>query len=194
MRATPLTAALILLLTACSGERSAESGGQTASTASATSTASPATSTAEAVASLPADAQGPFRTVMLNYEAIHKALANDSTTGVVASATAAGAAARELEAASADPIRLMYTSIATEAEELAADAGDLTTARKNFGELSKAVISLLVAKPDLAKGRVVVECPMTSTYKKWLQTDEKVRNPYYGSTMLECGTVSKLEL
>jgi hypothetical protein len=63
-----------------------------------------------------------------------------------------------------------------------------------FGELSKAVLSLLVANPNLAKGRVVVECPMTSTYKKWLQTDEKVRNPYYGSTMVECGTVSKLEL
>ena len=27
--------------------------------------------------------------------------------------------------------------------------------------------------------------------RSWLQKDEKIRNPYYGSTMLECGEFKK---
>ena len=31
----------------------------------------------------------------------------------------------------------------------------------------------------------IAYCPMVR--QSWLQKDEKIRNPYYGSTMLECG-------
>ena len=194
MRARNVLPALLMVLAACGGEK-ASSESATGAPPPATATPSaPVTSTQEAVASLPEEAQGPFKTMMVNYAAIQASLAGDSTSGVVAAANAVKTASRELEAQNTDPVRLYYMSIATEAEAVAANAADITMARKSFGELSKSVIRLLVAKPDLAKGYTVVECPMTSTYKKWLQTDENVRNPYYGATMLECGTISKLEL
>ncbi len=131
---------------------------------------------------------------MASYKQVQSALSSDSLNGVAPASTAAAAAARSLEATSADPMKSKFTAIATAAETLAASAGDLTVARQKFGELSKSVIGLMVANPGLGKGFVVVECPMTSNYKKWLQTDEKVRNPHYGKTMLECGTISRLEL
>jgi hypothetical protein len=132
--------------------------------------------------------------MMAGYDSIHAALASDKTDGVAGGATAMAGAARLLGSSAAEPSKTFYLAVATEADNLAARAGDITTARHQFGELNKAMISLMVANPELAKGRVVIECPMTKNYRKWLQTDEKVRNPHYGSTMLECGTVSKLEL
>lgn len=183
---------VILFTVACSGEQ----GGKSEATASAEPSvaAPPAPSTADALASLPEPSRAPFGAMMAGYDAIQTALSSDTTTGVDTAGSAVAGAARVLESTATGPAKAQYGAIATEAASVASSASDLVKARQAFGELSKAVLSLLVANPDLAKGRVVVECPMTSTYKKWLQTDEKVRNPYYGSTMLECGTVSKLEL
>ncbi|MCM2315025.1 MAG: hypothetical protein NDJ92_07730 [Thermoanaerobaculia bacterium] len=182
---------VILLTAACSEEP----GGKSAVPASAeSSAAAPAPSTADALASLPEPSRAPFGAMMAGYGTIQTALSSDTTTGVDAAASAVAGAARVLESTAAEPAKAQYGAIATQAASVVSSASDIVKARQAFGELSKAVLALLVANPDLAKGRVVVECPMTSTYKKWLQTDEKVRNPYYGSTMLECGTVSKLEL
>lgn len=182
---------VILFNAACSGEQ----GGRSVATTSAeASSAAPATSTADTLASLPEPSRAPFGAMMAGYGTIQTALSSDSTTGVDTAASAVAGAARVLESTATGPAKAHYGAVATEAANVASNATDIVKARQAFGELSKAVLSLLVANPDLAKGRVVVECPMTSTYKKWLQTDEKVRNPYYGSTMLECGTVSKLEL
>jgi hypothetical protein len=132
--------------------------------------------------------------MMAGYSSMQQTLAADKTEGLAAAAPAVAGAARLLQQSAAEPSKALYAAVATEADNVAANAADITRARQSFGELSKAMISLLVANPELAKGRVVVECPMTKTYKKWLQTDDKVRNPYYGSTMLECGTISTLEL
>jgi len=182
---------LALLAAACSGERAAEI--PTEATSSAEASAS-AISTADALASLPEATRAPFGAMLAGYDSIQAALSSDSTTGIATAASAVAGAARLLDATTTEPAKAHYAAIATEAANVAANASDIVKARQSFGELSKAVIALLVANPDLAKGRVVVECPMTSTYKKWLQTDDKIRNPYYGGTMLECGTISKLEL
>lgn len=195
MRSTIVIPVVALLLAACGGEHAShEPGSQAASSDTTATSATPATSTSEALASLPEASRAPFGAMMAGYASIQTALAADKTDGIAAAAPAVAGAARLLGASSAEPSKTFYAAVATEADNLAVNAADITKARQSFGELSKAMISLLVANPDLAKGRVVVECPMTKTYKKWLQTDEKVRNPYYGATMLECGTISKLEL
>ncbi len=191
MRNRLIVTFVILMVVSCSGERAAES--ESAATAE-TSTAMPKTSTADALASLPETSRAPFGAMMAGYGSIQSALASDTTAGIDTAASAVASAARLLETASADPAKAHYAAIAREAGNVAASATDIVKARQSFGELSKAVITLLVANPELAKGRVIVECPMTSNYKKWLQSDDTIRNPHYGGTMLECGTVSKLEL
>ena len=60
------------------------------------------------------------------------------------------------------------------------DAADLKTAREAFGALSDAVIAAGTAEgwkdiPDLR----VAYCPMVK--KSWLQKDDVIKNPYYGS-------------
>jgi Cu(I)/Ag(I) efflux system membrane fusion protein len=186
-----VTFAILMVVSCTGGERAAES---EAAAPAETSTATPKTSTADALASLPETSRAPFGAMMAGYGSIQTALASDETTGIDTAALAVAGAARLLETASAGPAKTHYAAIATEAGNVAVSATDIVKARQSFGELSKAVITLLVANPELAKGRVVVECPMTSNYKKWVQSDDTIRNPHYGSTMLECGTVSKLEL
>lgn len=186
---------IVLLLAACSGENATSKAGDKLKTSGTTATTAVAvTSTTEAIASLPEASRIPFGAMMAGYDSIHSALASDKTDGLAGMAQTVAGAARLLGTSAPEPSKGFYAAIATEAEHVAANAGDLTKARQSFGELSKATISLLVANPELAKGRVVIECPMTKNYRKWLQTDETVRNPHYGTAMLECGTISKLEI
>jgi len=69
-------------------------------------------------------------------------------------------------------------------------ATELPAARKAFGDLSKALIASLdqAAKKGTDVGTVYVfECPMAKPYGKWLQAEDAIGNPYYGSEMLTCG-------
>ena len=62
-------------------------------------------------------------------------------------------------------------------------------ARRSDG-LSDAVIAAAKAEgwKDLGDTKLAF-CPMVK--RSWLQKDEKIRNPYFGSTMLECGEFKK---
>jgi Cu(I)/Ag(I) efflux system membrane fusion protein len=69
-------------------------------------------------------------------------------------------------------------------------ATDLKTARDAFAVLSDAVIAAARAEgwaelPDVK----VAYCPMVN--RSWLQRGDKIRNPYYGSKMPECGEFKK---
>lgn len=78
------------------------------------------------------------------------------------------------------------------AKELAALAGAvaasprLEPAREAFKDLSGAAIKLAAG----AGGFYVVNCPMTKN-GDWLQTNDKVSNPYYGRSMPDCGVVKR---
>jgi hypothetical protein len=70
------------------------------------------------------------------------------------------------------------------------EAADLKMAREAFGGLSDAVIAAGTAEgwkdiPDLR----VAYCPMIK--KSWIQKDDAIRNPYYGTGMLTCGEIKK---
>ncbi|MDH3201066.1 MAG: hypothetical protein OEM15_09255 [Myxococcales bacterium] len=103
--------------------------------------------------------------------------------------------AQRLELAAADASKSAPASLRPTLESLSAAAGDLQRAdqddpeavRKAFGKVSRATIALLGADSTLSKGRYVYECPMTEGYGKWIQTTDKIANPYMGSRMLECG-------
>lgn len=70
----------------------------------------------------------------------------------------------------------------------AARANDLASRRQALIAISDAAIALFrTARPSAAFGDSlhVMHCPMVPA--DWLQTDESLRNPYYGSEMLRCG-------
>jgi hypothetical protein len=68
--------------------------------------------------------------------------------------------------------------------ETALKAGDLNALRQAFKPLSE-----LMAKTELPAGLAVAYCPMAKAH--WVQVNGKVANPYYGASMLRCGTIKK---
>lgn len=103
------------------------------------------------------------------YVAISEALAADDLV-------AAKKASAEL--ASTD------SKLAGEAKAVA-ESDSLESARKKFRPLSKSAVAL--AKNE--KGFYVMTCPMAKA--DWVQKDPQVANPYYGKSMLRCGSVKK---
>lgn len=80
---------------------------------------------------------------------------------------------------------------ATKAAAAGAAAKDLDAARKAFGELSAAFVDWLKAQPSPATEALqLANCPMAfGTGAKWFQRGDKIHNPYYGSEMPSCGTI-----
>jgi poly-gamma-glutamate capsule biosynthesis protein CapA/YwtB (metallophosphatase superfamily) len=64
-------------------------------------------------------------------------------------------------------------------------ADKIATARASFAKLSEHAITLVTGQP----GYYVVNCPMLK--KDWVQTSDKISNPYAGKEMLTCGVVKK---
>lgn len=64
--------------------------------------------------------------------------------------------------------------------------------REHFEGLSKDFIDLL-AITGSGQTLYVAYCPMYNNNKggQWLSASEEIRNPYFGSAMLNCGTVQK---
>jgi hypothetical protein len=60
-------------------------------------------------------------------------------------------------------------------------------AREAFGRMSEALVAYLDAQKEKpGNGVRVAYCPMVR--KPWLQKDGAIQNPYYGASMLTCGS------
>lgn len=70
---------------------------------------------------------------------------------------------------------------------LIASNNDIKQQRKAFASLSKDMITL--AKKDKISSSTLYEnyCPMKK--ESWLSNTKEIQNPYFGSTMLDCGKV-----
>jgi hypothetical protein len=122
-----------------------------------------------------------LKAIVGSYLEIQSQLAADKTDGINASATAIAVKAETLGANGA--------ALAKAAKGVA-DAPDLKAAREAFGPLSDAVIAMGQAEGwKDAEGVKIAFCPMVR--RSWAQKDDKLRNPYYGSAMLECGEFKK---
>lgn len=114
------------------------------------------------------------------YFRIQAVLSDDKTDGVKTDASLIAKQARALGEAG--------TPIAQAADELSA-AADLAAARAAFSKLSDTVIAYSQSTKPAGNDVHTMYCPMAK--KQWLQKGEKVRNPYYGKSMLTCGEKKK---
>ena len=130
------------------------------------------------VASATVAASDSVKAIVNSYLEMHAALAADKVEGVKKPAAAIAAEAGRLGAGGA--------AIAKAAKAVE-QASDLKTARDAFGPLSDAVIA--AAKAANIGDVKVAYCPMAKG--SWLQKDDKIKNPYYGSQMLTCGEFKK---
>lgn len=124
-----------------------------------------------------AHASGHLDAIVASYLEIHAQLAADKIDGVKAPAAAIAKHAGSM----GEP----GTAIAAAAKSLE-QAGDLKAAREAFGPLSAAVIAAAKAEGWQGLDNVKLAfCPMVNA--SWLQKEQSIRNPFYGTQMLTCG-------
>ena len=126
--------------------------------------------------------KGAARSVLENYEKIHRALAADSITGVSESAGTIAKAVRD------DNGKSLPLTMAADAERVA-DAQDIRAARRTFKSLSAALIVWLEESKMESTGYRQAYCPMADA--NWLQRGEEINNPYFGKKMLHCGVIER---
>lgn len=68
-----------------------------------------------------------------------------------------------------------------------ADSRSIETQREAFNNLSNNMISLTKSFKLADKSVFVQYCPMAKA--SWLSSEQEIRNPYYGKSMLTCGSV-----
>lgn len=127
-------------------------------------------------------ASEPLKAVVASYLEIHAQLAADRVDAITAPARAIAAKAAAM-GEPGEPI--------VKAANALAEAPDVKAAREAFGALSDAVIAAGTAEgwKDVQPVKLAY-CPMVK--RSWLQKDEQIRNPYYGSQMLTCGEFKPL--
>ncbi len=120
--------------------------------------------------------------ILEQYYVIQNSLASDSMHGVLPAAQKISKLSGQ--AAQSDPKSKAQLS-ALSAAATGLNAPDITTARLQFGELSKRLTAYLQASGAGKNPPYQFFCSMAQ--KGWLQPDKNTRNPYYGSSMLKCG-------
>lgn len=124
--------------------------------------------------------------VVKAYEVVRLALAADK---LATAKQGAAALAKEVETKrkAANPKDKAALEGMLSAGNQLAKVNDFAKARLTFGELSKYLILFLTRAPSRTKGLTAYQCPMAKGYKKWLQADAQMANPYMGKRMLLCG-------
>lgn len=130
--------------------------------------------------SLPAGAfvghDSPAPRAFEHYEAIRTALSSDTIVGVRDHASSLRA----------DAVTLAGAGVGAHVDALS-KAEKIDDARRHFGELSALFVpKFLEAKVPGVHGFM---CPMLK--KTWVQKGADVQNPYYGKSMLSCGSALK---
>ncbi|RJP22624.1 MAG: efflux RND transporter periplasmic adaptor subunit [Candidatus Abyssobacteria bacterium SURF_5] len=125
--------------------------------------------------------------VVESYLPLWRTLAADSKEGVSQySEKLAGAAAKAADVAASADLQSRLVTLQQAAKSMKAD--DVDQARESFKEVSRALVAIFETyKAPMQDTYVIIECPMLK--EKWIQDSEEVRNPYYGSAMLNCGEV-----
>ena len=133
-----------------------------------------------------AAASADHEVILGNYESARAALAKDDASAVPPlAAKIAMAASRALETREVrekEEIELILAG----SRRLEEARGNLQASRAAFAALSRGVVALLAARPELAEGRFHYSCPMVKGYGQWVQAKKEIENPYKGSAMLRC--------
>lgn len=135
--------------------------------------------------------------IVSNYLKLKNALTKDDTKGAAAAGNAIVANLAGLDANSLPAQqKKVFTDVADDAKEhsehIGNNAGKLDHQREHFALLSKDVNDLI---KTFGAGQKLYQdfCPMYNDGKGaiWISETKEIKNPYYGSKMLTCGSVKK---
>lgn len=140
-------------------------------------------------------ARQALQLVFAGYEQLREALARDDVKRLAEVAAPLATTLRETvkrDPAAPERLRAALEKSAQAAEQLATET-ELAPARLRFGTLSQGLVDAALADPSVAAGWSLFECPMAEGYKRWLQPEGPMANPYMGERMLKCGATLSLE-
>jgi len=160
---------------------------QKAAVTASAATAAPAAPTPSAAPASATDVSAAIRSVLDEYEAVRKKLAADDTSGISDAAKKIASTATEAEKTASGDGKTQLAALAKAGEALSEEKGDIEAVRVAFGNVSKALVTVLAGDETLREGQHLFECPMAKGYKKWIQPSDKLENPYMGKKMLACG-------
>jgi Cu(I)/Ag(I) efflux system membrane fusion protein len=144
-----------------------------------------------------------FRTqladVFNKYFAMQQALASDDPALAAKSASNMSASLKEVDMkllTGADHVIWMNSETTLkDAAKKSTDTKDIEAIRKNFNLISQQ-LKTLAARFGSVTGKplYVAHCPMAfnNTGADWLQMDKKILNPYFGASMLQCGSIEEV--
>lgn len=128
----------------------------------------------------------PLKTTTIAYLAISESLANDKPKEAVKLTAALAATLANLPAS--DETTTLKKAVAEFDKE-----SDIKPLRTAFKPVSDSLIKIIRAHAiDQLPNTYVIHCPMANGGKgaDWLSPDPKVRNPYFGDAMYDCGSVT----
>lgn len=119
---------------------------------------------------------------LAQYERVRAALASDD---LAAAKSAAAPLAKDLAAVAKEQSKAQP---AADAAKKLASAASLAEAREAFKAVSKRAVHYAQGQ----KGYYVANCPMVEGGGgDWVQTSTKISNPYFGKSMLTCGSIKE---
>lgn len=125
-----------------------------------------------------------IESILDEYFKIQASLAQDSTKGVDAAGSAIVHHVHQINAS--DPeVGTLLSELQSAAQQI--QGKDLEAARSLFFDLSKPLLVYLNKFYSGEKANFRFFCSMAK--KGWIQPDKATKNPYYGSSMLTCGTL-----
>ena len=135
--------------------------------------------------------------IITNYLKLKNALVKDDSKGAANAGKALYATLNILDAKSLDTkLKKEYVDIADDAKEHAEHIGDnpgkIEHQREHFAMLSKDINDLIQTFGTTQK-LYQDYCPMYDEGKSgyWISETKEIKNPYFGSQMLTCGSVTK---
>jgi hypothetical protein len=144
-----------------------------------------------------AGAAASLRSVVDQYLLVKNALAADKGTDAATAAKAMVEAAGRLDkslltAEQKNAYDALEAGLKEHAGHIAGKPDDIKIQRGHFDELSTGVYELV---KQFGAGRPVYHehCPMANDNQgaDWISENKEIRNPYFGASMLTCGTVQE---
>jgi hypothetical protein len=144
------------------------------------------------------DLKTQFAPVLLAYYGLKDALVADNAKLAAEKGKAIKTALRSIETKNwTAKQRNAYDDVAkkldTDAEHIGDNAGKIDHQREHFITLSSNVTAVVKALKINEEAAYLQFCPMANDGKGayWLSKENKVKNPYYGKSMLTCGSVKE---
>jgi hypothetical protein len=133
--------------------------------------------------------------VMASYVSIGDALAKDDAKAAAEAASTLAESIKGLDESSLTANqKAAFINIKEDAlehaEHIGANGGKIDHQREHFKMLSEDIY-IMAKNVDPSQTFYKVTCPMYKEGSFWLSTTQDVVNPYYGSSMLSCGSVEE---